>query len=84
MSTITAVLEPHGDGTLHLPLPDHLLTGKVKIVATLERAEDSHRALGTPLQALRELRKLTPFHGISDPIAWQRNERAERPLSERR
>ncbi len=36
MSTITAILEPNVDGTLHLPLPAELRHGKVRIIATLE------------------------------------------------
>ncbi|MEI6233735.1 MAG: DUF2281 domain-containing protein [Planctomycetota bacterium] len=36
MSTITAILEPQPDGTLHVPIPDELRHGKVKLVATLE------------------------------------------------
>jgi len=35
MSTITAILEPQGDGTLHVPLPEELRHAKVKLVATL-------------------------------------------------
>lgn len=38
MSTITAILEPEADGTLHLPVPDELKAGKVKVVAILEAA----------------------------------------------
>ena len=38
MSTITAILEADADGTLHLPLPSFLQTGKVKITAMLEPA----------------------------------------------
>lgn len=36
MNTITAILEPDADGTLHLPLPAELRHGKVKVVASLE------------------------------------------------
>ena len=36
MSTITAVIEAHPDGSLHLPLPEALRHGKVKVTATLE------------------------------------------------
>lgn len=39
MSTITAILEPDADGTLHLPLPAELRHGKVKVEAKLEPAE---------------------------------------------
>lgn len=38
MSTITAILEADADGTLHLPLPEVLRRGKVRVVATLEPA----------------------------------------------
>jgi hypothetical protein len=41
MSTLTAILEPQPDGTLHLPIPNELRDGKVKVVATFERAECS-------------------------------------------
>lgn len=44
MSTLTAILEPDADGTLHLPLPEELKTGKVKVVATLEAVEEKKAA----------------------------------------
>ena len=35
----------------------------------------------TPLEALKELRKLGGLrHVIPDPVAWQREQRKERPL----
>jgi len=36
MSTITAILEPDADGSLHLPLPPELRHAPVKVTATLE------------------------------------------------
>jgi hypothetical protein len=39
MSTISAILEPDADGTLHLPLPAELRGGKVKVEAKLEPAD---------------------------------------------
>ena len=39
MSTITAILEPDADGTLHLPLPVELRHGKVRVEATVEAVE---------------------------------------------
>jgi hypothetical protein len=36
MSTITAILEPDPDGSLHLPLPPELRHAPVKVTATLE------------------------------------------------
>jgi len=38
MSTITAILEPNADGTVHLPLPAELRHGKVRVEAKLEAA----------------------------------------------
>ncbi len=38
MSTITAILEPDADGSLHLLLPPELRGGKVKVEAKLEQA----------------------------------------------
>jgi hypothetical protein len=40
MSTITAILEPDADGSLHLPLPKDLRGGKVKVEAKLEPVEE--------------------------------------------
>ena len=80
MSTITAILEPDADGTLHLPLPAELRHGRVKVVATLERPPAATSPQGTPLEALKELRKLGAFQDIADPVAWQREQRQDRPL----
>ena len=44
MSTITAILEPNADGTLHLPLPEELRHGKVKVEAKLEAANAEQKA----------------------------------------
>ena len=86
MSTITAILEPDADGTLHLPLPAELRHGKIKVEAKLEAAQpatptDASAGKGTPLEAFKELRKLGGLrHIIPDPVAWQREQRADRPL----
>jgi hypothetical protein len=80
MNTITAILEPYADGTLHLPLPNHLRHGKVKVVASLESAPENGRGTGTPLEALKELRKLGAFKEVADPVAWQREQRKNRSL----
>ena len=86
MSTITAILEADADGTLHLPVPQNLRRGKVKVVATLQPEEETtiqqaEAKPGTPLEALKELRKLGGLrHLIPDPQAWQREQRKERPL----
>ena len=94
MSTITAILEPDADGTLHLPLPAELRHGKIKIEARLEAADtelgiaEKPRAQmrATPgmierrKAALAEIRRLNPFRDITDPVAWQRETREDRPL----
>ena len=86
MSTITAILEPDPDGTLHLPLPAELRHGKIKVEAKLEAAQpstlaDASTGKGTPLEAFKKLRKLGGLrHIIPDPVAWQREQRADRPL----
>jgi len=36
MSTITVILDPDADGSLHLPLPPELRHTPVKVTATLE------------------------------------------------
>ena len=83
MSTITAILEPDADGTLHLPLPAELRHGKIKVEATLERAmsEDSE-ATGAERQRrllgiMARIRARNSFKDIKDPVAWQREMRED-------
>ncbi|HBJ87697.1 MAG TPA: hypothetical protein DDZ88_28340 [Verrucomicrobiales bacterium] len=83
MSTITAILEPQADGTLHLPLPANLRSGRVRVIASLTVDEESKPSGSqeTPLQALKELRKLGGLrHVIPDPMGWQKEQRQERQL----
>ena len=86
MSTITAILEADADGTLHLPVPHDMRRGKVKVIATLQSEPEVGTPCGgtkpgTPLEALKELRKLGGLrHVIPDPAAWEREQRKERPL----
>ncbi|MFZ4599489.1 MAG: hypothetical protein ACOYNN_12660 [Terrimicrobiaceae bacterium] len=89
MSTITAILEPDVDGTLHLPLPAELRHGKIKVEAKLESAEAEQGVAKVPRQkltatpemiaqrmaALEQVQKLNPFRDIADPVAWQREMR---------
>ena len=79
MSTISAILEPDVDGTLHLPLPLEMRSSKVRVTATLESV--SQRPSRTEaLEALRTLSRLGTFKEIKDPVAWQRQIRKDRPL----
>lgn len=52
VSTITAILEPDVDGTLHLPIPAEMRSSKVEVVATLEAAEDGHTYQAAKLKKL--------------------------------
>lgn len=82
MSTITAILEPDPDGTLHLPLPMELRKSKVKVTATIEAApeDDERPTREMALAALQRLRELGTFKEITDPVAWQREIRKDRSL----
>lgn len=41
ISTVTAILEADTDGNLHLPVPEELRRGKIKVVAMLTVREES-------------------------------------------
>jgi hypothetical protein len=43
MSTITVILAPDKDGSVHLPLPAELRNGPVKVTAMLEAADNPAR-----------------------------------------
>jgi len=48
MSTVTAVFDPSEDGTLHLPIPEELRSGKFKVYAVftpIESEDDVHRKM---------------------------------------
>jgi len=88
MSTITAILEPDADGTLHLPLPTDLRQGKIQVTATLEALDSDFQRLPVASpemlivrrKALKKLRDLSALRGIGDPEAWQRDIRQDQPL----
>jgi hypothetical protein len=81
MSTITAILEADADGTLHLPLPAELRSGKIRVEARLEPAERDGKAMEQRKKELLEItgriRARNPFKGIADPVAWQRGMRED-------
>ena len=79
MSTITAILYPDADGTVHVPLPEKLRHGKLRVTATVQSVDE--KPVGTPLDALKELRKLGGLRNvIPDPVEWQREQRRDRQL----
>ena len=85
MSTITAILEPDADGTLHLPLPEELRHGKVRVEATVEAVSAGETAARQAnwqeaMDALRRIATRGGIRSIPDPAAWQREIRKDRPL----
>lgn len=79
MSTITAILEPDADGSLHLPLPAEMRHGKVKVVATLSRAGVGTNAAGA-MDSLRRIAARGGLTSIPDAARWEREIRQDRPL----
>ena len=81
MSTITAILDPSADGTLHLPLPVELRHGKVRVKATVEAVEvpamSEEQRKKELLKIMERIRARNPFKDIADPVAWQREMRED-------
>ena len=81
MSTITAILEPDADGSLHLPLPKELRTGRIKVEARLELMEtpamSEEQRKRELLEIMARIRARNPFKEIHDPVAWQREMRED-------
>ena len=42
MSTITAILEPQADGTVHVPVPSEMLGARIRVEATLRPVAEAH------------------------------------------
>jgi len=55
VSTITAILTPSPDGTLHLPLPENLRSGRIRVVATLAAQDTESIPEHAVVQLLRDL-----------------------------
>jgi hypothetical protein len=53
MSTITAILEPEADGTLHLPVPEELRHGKVEVTATLRSVPEAEPLRERPFGTIK-------------------------------
>jgi len=85
MKRINVILEADADGTLHLPIPAELRSGKVQVIATVAPI-DSQRVVGDAVvgrrkAALASLREAGGLGGvIEDAAAWQREQRRDRPL----
>ncbi len=87
VSTVTAILEPAADGTLHLPVPAALRHGKIEVVATLRSVSaepgSPAKAGGGILERLNETRNLLgPIDPEEDfPDIWlERESRKPDPL----
>ena len=84
MTTITAILEPHADDSLHLPVPAEMRRGKVKVIATLIPVPgNTEQEAGQRVKTLDSLRRIAARGGIKnipDPARWQREIRQDRPL----
>lgn len=91
MSTITAVFEPEVDGTVHLPVPEELRGGKVRVTATLEavfpvpkpKPMADLETLRRRRDAFEKVRRLDPFREIGDPVTWQKEIRMDRSVPNR-
>ncbi|MDB6040458.1 MAG: hypothetical protein JWM99_4299, partial [Verrucomicrobiales bacterium] len=88
---ITAVFEPEVDGTVHLPIPEELRGGRIRVTATLEavvpipdpKPTADNEMLHRRREAFEKLRQLNPFREISDPVTWQKDIRTDRSTPNR-
>ena len=65
MSTITAILEPDADGSLHLPLPAEMRRGKIKVVASLTAVSGDAEPVPPARGARPQVGEVT-----SAPVRW--------------
>lgn len=93
MATLETDIEIGADGSVRLlsPLPSWLKPGRAHVLLTVESANEpgqpprqTHTAtpemIARRAAALEEVRKLNPYRDITDPVAWQREAREDRPL----
>jgi hypothetical protein len=94
MNTLETDIEIGADGSVRLlsPLPAWLKPGRAHVLMTVESVEEKpkgQKLTATPEMiaqrsaALTEIRKLDPYRTVSDPVAWQREMREDRPLPDR-
>ncbi len=94
MNTLETDIEIGADGSVKLlsPLPAWLKPGRVHVLMTVESVQEepkrqkltsSPEVIARRSAALEEIRKLNPYREISDPVAWQREIREDRPLPSR-
>ena len=93
MKTLETDIEIGADGSVRLlsPLPAWLKPGRAHVLMTVESVQGQNqpkrqKLTATPemiarrVAALDEIRKLNPYRDITDPLAWQREIRQDRPL----
>ena len=93
MRTLETDIEIGADGRVKLlaPLPAWLKPGRAHVLMTVESAHGQNppqrqKLTATPemiarrAAALEKIRKLNPYRDITDPAAWQREIREDRPL----
>ena len=94
MKTLETDIEIGADGSVKLlsPLPAWLKPGRAHVLMTVESEEENpkrQKLTATPEMvarreaALENVRKLNPYRDITDPVAWQREIRDDRPLPDR-
>lgn len=81
MSTITAILEADADGTLHLPVPEMLRRGKLRVVATPLDEEEKREA---PLTADEEASIMNAIEKLRSRAGLRRREMSPQEQERRR
>lgn len=84
MSTYSTILKTDAGSKVNVrvPVPKKLRGGKLRVTVTLEPVKQSKDPDDmTLLEVFEELRKLGGLKDIiPDPVAWQREQRKDRPL----
>ena len=93
MKTLETDIEIGTDGSVRLlsPLPAWLKPGRAPVLMTMESEQGRdqpkrRKHIATPemiarrVAVLEKIRKLNPYREITDPLAWQREMREDRPL----
>jgi hypothetical protein len=71
MNTLETDIEIGADGSVRLlsPLPAWLKPGRAHVLMTVKSVEEKPKR-----------QKLNPYRDITEPVAWQREMREDRPL----
>ena len=84
MKTLETDAEIHADGSIRVlsPLPEWWTPGRQHLRLELLAAPHTKRTatadmLAARKAALEEVRRLNPYRDIADPVAWQREVRAD-------